>query len=137
MKHICTSFTRSLSCATKLPLFEKPNIHPSLDFCRVLSAEDYALVLGLPGTGKTSTIATAVKALIDGGKSVLITSYTNSAVDNILVKLAASGVPILRLGRPQGVHTTIKPYMLGGELYPQVSVSNLRNICRSAPLVGK
>lgn len=104
--------------------------------CRVLSAEDYALVLGLPGTGKTSTIATAIKALVDRGKSVLITSYTNSAVDNILVKLAALGVPILRLGRPQGVHTSIKPYMLGGELYPQTSVSNLRNICQSAPLVG-
>lgn len=101
----------------------------------MLSAEDYALVLGLPGTGKTSTIATAIKALLDSGKSVLVTSYTNSAVDNILVKLVAMEVPILRLGRPQGVHAAIKPYMLGSALYPQTSVSNLRNLCQSAPLV--
>ena len=101
----------------------------------MLSVEDYALVLGLPGTGKTSTIATAIKALLDVGKSVLVTSYTNSAVDNILVKLVALEVPVLRLGRSQGVHEAIKPYMLGGTLYPWKSVSDLRNLCHSAPLV--
>lgn len=41
-----------------------------------------------PGTGKTSTIAAAVRALVAGGASVLVTAYTNSAVDNILLKLA-------------------------------------------------
>jgi DNA replication ATP-dependent helicase Dna2 len=65
---------------------------------KVLSAQDYALILGMPGTGKTTTIAEVLKALAKAGKSVLLTSYTHSAVDNILLKVKDSGLSILRLG---------------------------------------
>ena len=53
-----------------------------------LSAKNYALILGMPGTGKTTTITKIVKLLVDCGKSVLLTSYTHSAVDNILLKVS-------------------------------------------------
>ncbi|KAG9875931.1 hypothetical protein KCU94_g22638, partial [Aureobasidium melanogenum] len=43
---------------------------------KVMSAKDYALVLGMPGTGKTTTIAHIIRALVARGKSVLLTSYT-------------------------------------------------------------
>lgn len=59
--------------------------------CSVLRAHDYALIIGMPGTGKTSTIVEAVRALVARGRRVLISSYTNSAVDNILLKLEATG----------------------------------------------
>ena len=54
---------------------------------------DYALVshptlLSLPSTGKTLTIATLVRVLVSNGNSVLLASYTNNAIDNILLKLA-------------------------------------------------
>ena len=42
-------------------------------------------VISLPG--KTSTIVSLVKVLTLLGYSVLLTSYTHSAVDNILLKL--------------------------------------------------
>lgn len=54
---------------------------------RVLSAKDYALILGMPGTGKTSVIASLVKVLVGMGKSVLLSAYTHSAVDNVLLRL--------------------------------------------------
>lgn len=54
---------------------------------QILTARDYALILGMPGTGKTSTMVHAVKALLMRGASLLLTSYTNSAVDNLLIKL--------------------------------------------------
>ena len=54
----------------------------------VLSAEDYALILGMPGTGKTTVIAELVRSLVSGGKTVLVASYTHSAVDTILMKLS-------------------------------------------------
>ena len=41
--------------------------------------------------GKTSTIVALVKILKELGQSVLLTSYTHSAVDNILIKLKAVG----------------------------------------------
>ena len=55
--------------------------------CRILAAEDYTLVLGMPGSGKTSTVVSAVQALMAAGRSVLLTAYTNSAVDNLALKL--------------------------------------------------
>lgn len=64
----------------------------------VLTAEDYALILGMPGTGKTTTIAEIIKCLVERGKSVLLTSYTHSAVDTILMKLVNAEFGILRLG---------------------------------------
>jgi DNA replication ATP-dependent helicase Dna2 len=63
-----------------------------------VTAQDYALVLGMPGTGKTTTIAHIIRALVSQGKSVLLTSYTHTAVDNILLKIRHENFTILRLG---------------------------------------
>ena len=45
----------------------------------------------MPGTGKTTTIACLVQILVARGYSVLLTSFTNSAVDNVLMKLIENG----------------------------------------------
>ena len=65
---------------------------------KVMSAKDYALILGMPGTGKTTTIAEIIKGYVRLGKSVLLTSYTHSAVDTILLKLIETDIQVLRLG---------------------------------------
>jgi DNA replication ATP-dependent helicase Dna2 len=52
----------------------------------------------MPGTGKTTTIAHIIRALVSQGKSVLLTSYTHTAVDNILLKIRNEKFNILRLG---------------------------------------
>ena len=64
----------------------------------VLRAQDYALVLGMPGTGKTTVIAAIIDQLVRSGKTVLLTSYTHSAVDNILMKLGDAHFDVLRFG---------------------------------------
>lgn len=65
---------------------------------RVLSANDYALILGMPGTGKTTVIAALIRTFVATGKTVLLASYTHSAVDTILLKLMEDDYSILRLG---------------------------------------
>jgi DNA replication ATP-dependent helicase Dna2 len=65
---------------------------------KVFTARDYALILGMPGTGKTTTIAEIIKALVERGKTVLLASYTHSAVDTILTKLLNAEFGVLRLG---------------------------------------
>ena len=57
---------------------------------RLLAARDYGCLLGMPGTGKTSTLAFLIRCLAAGGRSVLITSHTHSAVD-ILLKCIEAG----------------------------------------------
>jgi KaiC/GvpD/RAD55 family RecA-like ATPase len=47
-------------------------------------------IWGPPGTGKTYAIAHLITALIEGGERVLITSHTNSAVDQALYEAIKS-----------------------------------------------
>jgi DNA replication ATP-dependent helicase Dna2 len=87
----------------------------------VLTANDYSMIQGLPGTGKTSTIAFVTRLLVAHGKRVLITSYTNTAVDNVLLKLMESGLAatgpsnpspsILRVGRDSSTHPGVQPIL--------------------------
>ncbi|KAK1273977.1 hypothetical protein QJS04_geneDACA012087 [Acorus gramineus] len=79
---------------------------------KILTAKDYTLILGMPGTGKTSTMVHAVKALLMRGSSILVTSYTNSAVDNLLIKLKAEGIDFMRIGRDEAVHNDIHGHCL-------------------------
>uniref|UniRef100_A0A8C9QEN2 DNA replication ATP-dependent helicase/nuclease n=1 Tax=Spermophilus dauricus TaxID=99837 RepID=A0A8C9QEN2_SPEDA len=77
---------------------------------KVLLSKDYTLIVGMPGTGKTTTICTLVRILYACGFSVLLTSYTHSAVDNILLKLAKFQIGFLRLGQTQKVHPDIRKF---------------------------
>jgi DNA replication ATP-dependent helicase Dna2 len=84
---------------------------------QVIYANDYTMIQGLPGTGKTSTIAFVARLLAALGKRVLITSYTHAAVDNVLLKLVECGVAscdanthlpaIVRIGRKAACHPGI------------------------------
>lgn len=89
--------------ATKVETDELHDEHSNLNedqtmaLNKVLGARDYALILGMPGTGKTTTIAAIVASLVKRGKSVLVTAYTNSAVDTLVLKLLSAKVPTMRL----------------------------------------
>jgi hypothetical protein len=83
---------------------------------KILCAKDYVLLLGMPGTGKTSTISFVVRVLLAKGEKVLVTSYTHSAVDNLLEKLVASGLSpqvMGRIGSEASVRSMLHPYLLG------------------------
>ncbi|PON87540.1 hypothetical protein TorRG33x02_167180 [Trema orientale] len=79
---------------------------------KILTARDYALILGMPGTGKTSTMVHAVNALLIRGASILLTSYTNSAVDNLLIKLKTQGIDFVRIGRHEAVHEEVRGHCI-------------------------
>ena len=65
---------------------------------KVLCSHDYTLILGMPGTGKTTVVAHLIRMLVEMGKTVLLSAYTHSAVDTILAKLNDVDFGILRLG---------------------------------------
>lgn len=82
-------------------------------FKKVLSAKDYALILGMPGSGKTTVIAELIRFLVENNKTILLASYTHSAVDNILLKVKEFGIGILRVGFHSRVHKDIKQFIPG------------------------
>ncbi|KAE8850509.1 hypothetical protein PTNB85_00925 [Pyrenophora teres f. teres] len=102
---------------------------------KVMSAKDYALVLGMPGTGKTTTIAHIIRTLVAKGKSVLLTSYTHTAVDNILLKIRDDKIGILRLGAAKKIHPEVREFAtLGAE--PKDSVEELERSWMEPPVVA-
>ncbi|ORY99917.1 DNA replication factor Dna2-domain-containing protein [Syncephalastrum racemosum] len=78
---------------------------------RVLAAEDYSLLLGMPGTGKTTTVARLVAALVARKKSVFITAYTHTALDNVLAKVIDLGIDVLRVGNEGRFSPKMASYM--------------------------
>ncbi|ORY35636.1 putative DNA replication helicase dna2 [Naematelia encephala] len=102
---------------------------------KVMTARDYALILGMPGTGKTTTIAEIIKALVKRGKSVLLTSYTHSAVDTILMKLVNAEFPILRLGNIDKVNPEIQ-HMTLEALGDSSSMQQLESRLLGPPVVA-
>lgn len=73
-----------------------------LHACR---AQDYFLIVGPPGTGKTSMamrflVQETLAKMADDDSAILLTSYTNRAVDEICAMLAESSVDFLRIGNP-------------------------------------
>lgn len=73
-----------------------------------LRCKDYSLILGMPGTGKTTVIAQLIKIIVANGKSVLLTSYTHSAVDNILLKLIDTDINMIRLGSKHRINSQLQ-----------------------------
>ena len=78
---------------------------------KVMRANDYTLILGMPGTGKTTVIAEIMKILVSAGKSVLLAAYTHSAVDNVLLKLKDMNGKIVRLGSQHRIHPEIMKFV--------------------------
>ena len=110
------------------------NIDQKAAIEKVMNAKDYALVLGMPGTGKTTTIAHIIRALVAQGKSVLLTSYTHTAVDNILLKLRNDGVGIFRLGAVAKVYPEVQEFAdLAGR--PITTIEDLKR-CYTQPIVA-
>ncbi len=78
-----------------------------------VGAEDLALVHGPPGTGKTYTLARLVRALVERGQRVLLSAFTNRAVDNAIEALEDQGfTDLVRVGTESGVRDDMQDYRL-------------------------
>ncbi len=64
----------------------------------ILSAKDVAIIHGPPGTGKTTTLVQAIKALQAREGTVLVTAPSNAAVDLLTERLAKEGLNVVRVG---------------------------------------
>jgi len=62
-----------------------------------------SLLHGPPGTGKTSTLVKAVKALVDDGDKVLAAGPSNMAVDVLVERFHSLGLNVVRVGHPMRV----------------------------------
>ncbi len=80
---------------------------------RAVQAQDYLLIHGPPGTGKTGVIAAIVKQLCAQGQRVLLAAFTNQAVDNMLRRLEREDFhDFVRLGHDRSVDESVSHRLL-------------------------
>jgi DNA replication ATP-dependent helicase Dna2 len=91
--------------------------HPNYDdiLLRAKQAKDYFLLIGPPGTGKTSM---ALRYLVEEElaqsteNSILLMSYTNRAVDEICGMLCDAGIGFMRIGNEYTCDERFRPYLI-------------------------
>ena len=94
---------------------------------------------GIPSTHWQSLHAhpkPRTRTLHTPGKSVLVSSYTNSALDSILLKLIDMNVDVVRLGRAQAVHPGVAGHVLGGARFPDTTVAGLQTTANATAVVA-
>lgn len=100
-----------------------------------LCAEDYALILGMPGAGKTTTLVELIRILAERGCNILVASYTHSAVDNLLVRLQDTGVPVLRIGNASRIDRRLQSRIIPSAQHFS-SVTALRAVLQTTRVFG-
>ena len=91
--------------------------HPDYDeiLLKAKQARDYFLLVGPPGTGKTSM---ALRFIVEealnssDGCAVLLMAYTNRAIDEICAMLCAAELSFVRIGNEFSCDERFRPYLI-------------------------
>ena len=96
------------------------------------SSNDFALIHGPPGTGKTTTVVACICECVADGEKVLACAPSNTAVDNLLERLVAEGVRAVRLGHPARVTESLREHSLDGLAEHHENAPIVRDMRREA-----
>lgn len=100
---------------------------------QIIAANELAIVHGPPGTGKTTTIVQAVKALIQQGvKKILVTAPSNTAVDLLTEKMAEQKISVLRIGNPARVTERLLAHTMDNQMAEHDSIKDVKRLKKQA-----
>ena len=99
----------------------------------VKRAKDMFLIIGPPGTGKTSygLLYTVKEELKESDSNILLLSYTNRAVDEICSKLKKEGIDFIRIGNPLSCELEYRDRLLSSLVQNTQKVDDLKDILLS------
>ena len=118
-----------------LSLYTNPQLNASQQDAvnKILSANDLAIVHGPPGTGKTTTLVQAIKALIrQDQQQILVVAPSNTAVDLLSEKLFDEGLNVLRVGNPARVSERLMSLTLDSKMSEHSSVKEIKRLKKQA-----
>lgn len=100
---------------------------------KILSANELAIVHGPPGTGKTTTLVQAIKALVkQDHKKILVVAPSNTAVDLLSEKLSEEGLNVLRVGNPARVSEKLMTLTLDSKMAEHSRMKEMKNLRKQA-----
>lgn len=106
------------------------NYHPDYDdvVLKAKQAQDYFLLVGPPGTGKTSMALRymVLEELENPDANILLMAYTNRAVDEICGMLCDEGLDFIRLGNEYSCDPRFKSHLLGQAIDDHPKLNDLR-----------
>ena len=97
-----------------------------------LSAADVAVIHGPPGTGKTTTLVELILQSVARGDKVLACAPTNTAVDNLLLKLMDARQKVVRIGHPARVSESLQACTLDGLVEQSDEMAIIQSLRREA-----
>jgi ATP-dependent RNA/DNA helicase IGHMBP2 len=100
---------------------------------KILQANELAVVHGPPGTGKTTTLVQAIKALLkQQPQQILVTAPSNAAVDLLTEKLSDEGLNVVRIGNPARVNERQMNLTLDAKTSTHSSAKEIKRLKRQA-----
>ena len=107
---------------------------------QAISAKDYYLIWGPPGTGKTSKVLASIvdELTTQKAQKILVLSFTNRAVDEIshaLFNHQIDQTKFLRIGSRYSCHSDFQDYLLSNKLQDVNSRKSLNALLTSAEIV--
>ncbi len=99
---------------------------------KVMSTRDIMVIHGPPGTGKSTSLAYAIRETLKHEKQVLVCAPTNTAVDVITEKLISLGVDVLRLGHPARMNDDLVKSSVDGRVTASQYYREIKDLRRQA-----
>jgi superfamily I DNA and/or RNA helicase len=117
------------------PVIAIPALNPSQESAvnNILAASDLAVVHGPPGTGKTTTLVHAIKAIHDrDDRQILVVAPSNTAVDLLSERLSAEGLNVLRVGNPARVSERLMSLTLDSKMAEHPAMKEVKKLKKQA-----
>jgi ATP-dependent RNA/DNA helicase IGHMBP2 len=73
-------------------------------------------VHGPPGTGKTTTLVSAIHEMVKRGEQILVCTPSNAAADHVAVELGYKGIRVARVGNVARISNDLLKYTIEGLL---------------------
>lgn len=100
---------------------------------KIVAANELAIVHGPPGTGKTTTLVQAIKAMLkQDNKQILVVAPSNTAVDLLTEKLSDEGLNVLRVGNPAKVSERLMSLTLDSKVAAHNSMKEIKKLKKQA-----
>lgn len=120
---------------SEIPVHNNPSLNSSQNdaVSKIIQANEVAVVHGPPGTGKTTTLVQAIKALVHlGEKQMLVVAPSNTAVDLLSEKLSEAGLYILRVGNPTRVSAHLSALTLDSRMAEHSTMKDIKRLKKQA-----